>query len=155
MLKDPNNHLNRMARQLSALDPTRPAIGFTYVEGSRAFNTMRAHVLVAHEAVEADPRLQNSLMQVLFRKYFQEGRDLSTDEELVASAKEVGLSDAVIEAAVLRPSAELQRRVAEMIARTRRIRGVPHFTFPSGDEVSGSQPVEAFEEVLESCVTKA
>lgn len=160
MLRDPNNQFSRMAAMLNQeakkVDPANklnfPALEFRYHEGSRVFNTLRAHMLVAHDAVEADNALQNRLMEIMFRKYFAEGKDLNQTDELVACGLEAGISKEVIEDAIIKENPALKQKTLAGIAQARGIGGVPFFRFPNKQNVSGSQPIEVFEEILTDCV---
>jgi len=163
MLKDPNNqlcrlgqHLNREAAKIcnsGENSPPPPPVDFKYIEGSRVFNTMKCHMLVAHDAVEHDPKLQNHLMEVMFRKYFIEGKDLSINDELFDAAKECGISKEVVEDAVVKQNDSLAQKVKGQLASARGIRGVPYFKFPDGEVVNGSESIDTFQELLEACAS--
>eukprot|EP01079_Euglenida_sp_SAG-EU17-18_P002312 gene2312-3155_t len=85
MLKDPNNMLNVRGRPMG--------IEFNYHEGSRVFNTFSAH-RVMELALRNSVQTQNDLCEVLFRKYFKEGKDLSQISDLVDAAEEAASSPA-------------------------------------------------------------
>lgn len=157
MLRDPNNQFARMSAHLNqeakAIDPSTqyPPVEFRYIEGSRVFNSLRAHMLVAHDAVEADNALQNKLMEIMFRKYFAEGKDLGKTEELMACGQEAGISKEIIEDAIVKENLPLKQKTLAGIAQARGVGGVPFFRFPNKEVASGSQPIDVFQELLEDC----
>lgn len=120
-------------------------IEFVYHEGSRVFNTFNCHKLMAAAALNSVEQ-QNHLQEILFRKYFKEGKDLGQESELVAAATEAKMIEADAKAA-LQPDHPLGQAVKKELSHVR-VNGVPHFYFPNGRELSGGQPIEVFAEEL-------
>ncbi|MBK0422540.1 DsbA family oxidoreductase [Leucobacter sp. CSA2] len=109
-------------------------------------NTQRAHRIL-HLAKERG--LQQETLDRLFRAYFSEGADMSDPETLAALGAEAGLDPDEVLAAL--DSEEYGQAVQRDIMRARSlgINGVPFFLLDQKYGVSGAQPVEAFEGVLE------
>jgi predicted DsbA family dithiol-disulfide isomerase len=92
-------------------------------------------------------------MEIMFRRYFEEGADLSKSEELLLCIEEVGLS---VEDARKVLSEGTGGREVTVKARTwssKGVSGVPFFAFSKpGEELSGmsgAQPAETLAEVRE------
>lgn len=109
-------------------------------------NTLKAHALIAL-AGQADAAQQHAMARRLFAAYFQEGQDLTRDEVLATLAREAGLDDAAIDAAL--HDAEVAASVAALDADLRRqgVGGVPLFIIGRGGvnhaAVSGAQGTAA------------
>lgn len=138
-LLDPNNALKVRGRPLGA--------DFEYHEGSKVFNSLNGHRLAHYALVNHGVAAQNRLMETMFRKYFKEGRNLGVEAELLDSATEAGLDAAKVAAFLKSPDAT-EEVMAELEVSHASCNGVPHFTFPSGKQVSGGQEVAAFRNIL-------
>lgn len=109
-------------------------------------NTLKAHALIAL-AGQADAQRQHAMARRLFAAYFQEGQDLTQDAVLAALAREAGLEEAAIDAAL--HDAEVAASVAALDADLRRqgVGGVPLFVIGRGGvnhaAVSGAQGTAA------------
>ncbi|KAJ8906791.1 hypothetical protein NDN08_003277 [Rhodosorus marinus] len=123
---------------------------------SIVFNTTRSHMLVA-AASEDGYEVQNRLISLLFKSYFEKNINLDSQETLEAIAKEAKVSEGAImgwksgkfEDAV-------KRRTKQNTARG--MHGVPHFDIwaensSSPIELSGGQPPEAFQNVFKSLIS--
>ncbi|UYZ62701.1 DsbA family oxidoreductase [Hymenobacter weizhouensis] len=115
-------------------------------------NTFRAHRLI--HLAEAHGR-QDAMKERLLRAYFNEGRnidDLATLQELAADVQL-----AADEVAQLFTSDRYAQEVRhdEYQARQINVRGVPFFVFEDKYAVSGAQPAELFEEVLQKVWAEA
>ena len=158
MIRDPNHqlcrtghNLNREAEAIFANDKEHlpPPVEYRYIEGSRVFNTMKCHMLVAHPAVAENYKIQNKLMDVFFRKFFGEGKDLSVGNELYDAAKECNIPREVVEEAVVKRNPGLEQKVRGLLCCARGVRGIPYFKFPKGEVLNGSVSIDIFQEVLE------
>ena len=109
-------------------------------------NTLKAHALIAL-AGQTDAARQHAMARRLFAAYFQEGQDLTQDTVLAALAREAGLDEALIDAALHDP--EVAASVAQLDADLRRqgVSGVPLFVIGRGGvnhaAVSGAQGAAA------------
>lgn len=106
---------------------------------ARQPNTLRAHALIAAAQGEA----QQAIVERLFSAYFVEGADLTSREALAALARQAGLDDAAIRAALEDGDALERTRQAEVDARELGIGGVPFFVVDGKVGVSGAQGAEA------------
>jgi predicted DsbA family dithiol-disulfide isomerase len=138
MLQDPDNALNQRGRPIG--------IEFNYFEGSKVFNTLDPHKVMAFAHQKGGIALQNQLQEVLFRKYFKEGRNLGDRVELLDAAREAGLAEsdvtAILDAGASHPLHS--QVVREVQSAQSRISGVPHFIFSNGEEISGGESVGRF-----------
>jgi predicted DsbA family dithiol-disulfide isomerase len=106
---------------------------------SRQPNTRRAHALVAAAPDEAT---QQAVVERMFRAYFIEGADLSSQDVLAALAGEAGLSQAQVEQAFDEASlAHIAQADAE--ARQLGVSGVPFFVIDGKLAASGAQGADA------------
>ncbi|HMN84095.1 MAG TPA: DsbA family oxidoreductase [Burkholderiaceae bacterium] len=99
-------------------------------------NTLKPHVLMQ---AAGERGVQPRMAEKLFTAYFLEGRDLTDDAVLAQIAREAGLDDATITAALT------DERLREIIAgqdeeaREAGVSGVPFFIFDQRLAVSGAQ----------------
>uniref|UniRef100_A0A7S2ZQQ1 DSBA-like thioredoxin domain-containing protein n=1 Tax=Rhodosorus marinus TaxID=101924 RepID=A0A7S2ZQQ1_9RHOD len=125
-------------------------------EKSIVFNTAQSHMLVA-AASEDGYAVQNRLISLLFKSYFEENMNLDSQETLEAIAKEAKVSEGSIKAWKNGNFEDaVKRRTMQNYARG--IHGVPHFDIwaensSSPIELSGGQPPEAFQSVFKSLVS--
>jgi predicted DsbA family dithiol-disulfide isomerase len=144
MLRDPNNRLNQRGRPMG--------VEFVYHTDSKVFNSRMAHQLLGFARNLGGAPLQNSLQEILFRRYFKDGEDLGRLEALAAAAAEASISPqdfARYQATLDTKSAESAELDRELAASHSTCTGVPHFTFPSGKEISGGEAVSVFARVLQ------
>ena len=135
------------------LDRAAIKVGITFNKQRRIIRTADSHRLVEWCKVTA-PQKQDSLVEALFKAYFEEGKDLSQRAELVACADASGLDGAA--AGALIDSQEFVREVeTKATSWSRRgVSGVPFFLIHpasgSGQPVtfSGAQPSEVIAEAL-------
>ncbi|GCE10747.1 DsbA family oxidoreductase [Tengunoibacter tsumagoiensis] len=117
-----------------------------HLENAKVANTFDAHRLI-HLA--AHHGLQDQQKERLLKAYFTEGEAVGDLETLVKLGTEIGLdADEVRE--TLQGSAYTDEVKADIRrARDFGIQGVPFFAIDETYGVSGAQPVEVFEQVLE------
>eukprot|EP01063_Lacrimia_lanifica_P017728 TRINITY_DN24749_c0_g1_i1.p2 TRINITY_DN24749_c0_g1~~TRINITY_DN24749_c0_g1_i1.p2 ORF type:complete len:156 (+),score=53.72 TRINITY_DN24749_c0_g1_i1:233-700(+) len=141
MMRDPNNMLNRRGRPMG--------IAFNYEDGCKVFNTFDLHRMLAW-AGTVSPATQNALQEVFFRKYFKECRNLGDNAEVLASCVEAGLPEADARDMIASKRYAEETQVELLHSRTV-VSGVPHFSFPSGNVISGGESVETFAAHLAEC----
>ncbi|MEB4613955.1 DsbA family oxidoreductase [Leucobacter sp. M11] len=114
-------------------------------------NTLRAH-RVLHLAKAQG--LQHEAVERLLAAYFEEGRNLASDDELAALGAEVGLAEADVRAALQDPATA--EAVQDDITRARMlgISGVPFYLLESKYGVSGAQSPESFVSVFEQVLER-
>ncbi|WP_045689990.1 DsbA family oxidoreductase [Hymenobacter sp. AT01-02] len=109
-------------------------------------NTFRAHRLV-HLADQHGR--QDAAKERLFKAYLEEGQDINDEATLSRLADELGLPATQVEHLFASDDFTQQVRYDEYEARQIGVRGVPYFVFDDKYAVSGAQPAELFQEVLE------
>jgi predicted DsbA family dithiol-disulfide isomerase len=97
-----------------------------------------------HELIYAskETALTDDLIEALFKAFFIDGKDLSKKENIGQIAREVGMSDEVIHAAI--ESDDYADQVSEDLEESQRIgiRGVPFYVLNDEIGLSGAQPPE-------------
>ena len=144
-LTDPNGDLVVRGREIG--------LKMDYMPGSKTGNTFDAHRLL-HFAETRGHAMQDTVHEILFRKYFAEG--LSPGEHAV-------LADTAVEANFLSKdeamtflkSEQFAAEVREGLKLTQRekVSGVPFFKFPGNVKLSGAQEIKKFIVVLEATKT--
>jgi predicted DsbA family dithiol-disulfide isomerase len=113
-------------------------------------NTLKAHQLIQ---LAKSQSLGDAAEEALFKAYFIEGKDLNDENELCRIAEGIGISGHEI-SSVLKTQAyvdEIKREQFE--AQQLLVRGVPFFLFNDQYAISGAQPVETFESVIQQILT--
>jgi predicted DsbA family dithiol-disulfide isomerase len=115
-------------------------------------NTADAHRLVlwAQEQDRGD-----EMATALFRAYFSEGRNVSDAEVLVDCATEVGFDTTEAQDLLESDTYADEVRESQRQAQRRGITGVPCYVFDDTHAVTGAQPVEVFEEALDTLQAEA
>jgi predicted DsbA family dithiol-disulfide isomerase len=109
-------------------------------------NTMNVHRLVL---LASEHGLGKAMALALYKSYFSEACDVTNPHELERIAVKLGLDAATVQAMF---SSDMYRddvRSSQLEAQRLGISGVPFFIFDQKFAVSGAQPVEVFEQVLE------
>lgn len=110
-------------------------------------NTFDAHRVFQ---LAKEKGLGNEYFNRFYRAHFVDGLNIEDKEVIFNLAQEVGLDDEEVKD-VLDDTTEFEDRVEENInqAASIGVQGVPFFVFDEKYGVSGAQPVELFENVLE------
>jgi predicted DsbA family dithiol-disulfide isomerase len=120
-------------------------IAFRFDRITRAPSTLDAHRVIAWAEPEG---LQTRTAMALFRRYFEEGEDISDPAVLSAAAGEAGLDGAVI-ATLLAGDADRERVRAEAdAARAMGVTGVPTFLLGGRYAIVGAQPPEFWADLI-------
>lgn len=120
------------------------AVGFTFGERSRVWNTFDAHRLL-HWAYLQDIAKQRALKHALLRSYHGEGRNPSSKDVLLELTQEVGL-DGTAARNVL--ESDTYTREAEQFWIGNGINAVPAVIINDQHLISGGQSPEVFEQAL-------
>ena len=120
-------------------------IEFRFDRIDRAPNTLDAHRLIRWATPEG---LQTRTAMVLFRRYFEEGEDISDAGVLTAAAAEVGLDAAAIARLLAGDTDRDAVRGEARAAAELGISGVPTFIVGGRYAVSGAQPPEVWSRLL-------
>ncbi|CAE6733679.1 DsbA family oxidoreductase [Paraburkholderia haematera] len=128
------------------------SVGFTFGARTHVYNTFDAHRLMHWAGIQGK---QLPLKLALLRAYHSEGKDPSNHEVLVEAAQSVGL-DAAQANEVLRSGVYADEvRAEEREYQAKGIQSVPAIIFNGRYLVSGGQPVETFEQVIEQILAEA
>jgi predicted DsbA family dithiol-disulfide isomerase len=112
---------------------------------ARAINSLDAHRVLRWAEAEG---VQHALAGVLFRRYFEDGWDLSDHGRLAAAAGEAGMDPAVA-ARLLEGEADRDAVRAEaQAAAGMGVTGVPTFILGGRYAVSGAQPPEVWVKLI-------
>lgn len=139
----PVEQLEGMLRQVVQV---AESVGLSYdFDALKHTNTFKAHRIL-HAAKESGRQLE--LVERLFSAYFEQGRHLGRDEELVSLAAEAGVDPERVSAVLA--GDEYHDEVTADIAKAREygITGVPFFVVNDTYGVSGAQDSAVFEQVL-------
>lgn len=139
----PADQVERMLDQMTKLAADE---GLAYdFDALRHTKTLKAHQVLHLAKTEG---IQLAVVERLFRAYFEEGRHLGRDDELVALAAEAGL-DPDKTRAVLDQDAYADAVQADIAqARAFGIQGVPFYVIDDKYGVSGAQQPETFAAAL-------
>ena len=121
-------------------------IDFSFDKIARTPNTIDSHRLI-HWAGEAG--LQDAVVEVLFRRYFEEGADIGDREALVAIGAEAGLDGDDLRARFERGDDAELVAAQDVNARQMGVSGVPYFIIGGKYAVTGAQDPSVFLQVLD------
>lgn len=119
---------------------TQAGIAFDFERIALQPNTRDAHRLIAWAQTRGDA---TALVERLFRAYFAEGADLTSRATLEALARDAGLGDDAIRAALDDGDALERARRGDEEARGLGVGGVPFFVVDGRIGVSGAQGADA------------
>jgi predicted DsbA family dithiol-disulfide isomerase len=137
------------ARNGEAIRARGAELGFVFDLGRRrrVYNTFDAHRLLHWAGLQGRPE-QLALKQALLRACFTEGRDVSSQRELVQVAEQSGLDGARAREILAAADYATEVRAQERFYAAQGIRAVPSVILDRRLLVQGGQPVETFERAL-------
>ena len=118
---------------------TELGIDFNFEDMKVSPNTLDAHRVILWAGGQG-PKIQNRLVDALFRVFFLEGGNIGLDEVLVKAAEEAGMDRTIV--AQLLKGDDDKDRVSDEIEHARKmgIQGVPCFIVDNKFAVMGAQP---------------
>jgi len=127
---------------------------FNFAAINKMPNTFLGHRLMVFAEESRGPAAQHLLADVLFRAYFQEGRDVGDLQTLVQAAAEAGLDAHAAEAWLAGDAGK--DRVQEELDRAVElgIQGVPSFVLGGVFPIPGAQTVEVMTTFIERAKTR-
>ena len=138
----------QIRRNQAAIRERGEAVGFSFGERTRVWNTFDAHRLLHWAGVEGQAGAQRALKHALLRAYHGEGRNPSDREVLLECAQQAGL-DPARAAEVLQDDAFAQEvRQAEAFWQQAGISSVPSIVVDRRHLIQGGQPPEVFVQAL-------
>jgi predicted DsbA family dithiol-disulfide isomerase len=128
------------------------AINYNFDAIKIAPNTMNAHRLIRW-AAQAGPGMQNKVVDLLFKSFFEEGRDIGSAPVLIEIAKEAGMDASIVE--TLLPTDAEEAGVVGEIATSKQmgIAGVPCFIIDQKYAVSGAQMPDILADAIRGAAT--
>ncbi len=130
------------------------AVGFSFGERSRVWNTFDAHRLL-HWAGLQNGDKQRALKHALLRAYHGQGRNPAATEVLIELAQEVGLDVAAARSILESDAFTNEVREAEQFWIRNGINSVPAVIIDGKHLISGGQPPEVFEQALRKISSEA
>jgi predicted DsbA family dithiol-disulfide isomerase len=114
-------------------------------------NTMNAHRLIRW-AAQAGPGIQNKAVDLLFKAYFEDGKDIGDAAVLTDIAKSAGMDEAIV--TTLLPTDAEEAGVIGEIAQAKQlgINGVPCFIIDQKYAVSGAQTPDILADAIRNAV---
>ncbi len=127
------------------------AVGFTFGDRSRIWNTFHAHRLLmwaADQDALTGKSQQRALKHALLRAYHTEGRDPADPDVLSELVREVGLDSVGAEKVIHSPMYTNEVRHAEQFWHENGINAVPSIIINDRHLIQGGQPAEVFENAI-------
>ncbi|QYZ71082.1 DsbA family oxidoreductase [Neotabrizicola shimadae] len=139
-----HDRLREVARKAGVdLDPDVP---------KRIPNTLDAHRLIHWAGLEGR---QSAAVGTLFRAYWREGRDIGNPAVLADIGAAIGMDRAAV-VRLLASDADVDETLArEDHARQRGVRAVPTFVIADRHVVSGAQPHDLWQQVIDDLVAQS
>lgn len=126
-------------------------ITFNFDRIERTPNTFDSHRLIRWAASAG---CQNEMVDILFRRYFEDGEDIGDRKVLVDAAREAGMDHELVAYLLIHDKdAELIRH-EDRTAREMGISGVPTFLFEQAYAVMGAQEVEGYVRCIDKVAAK-
>ncbi|MEM7269820.1 MAG: DsbA family oxidoreductase [Pseudomonadota bacterium] len=118
----------------------------------RTPNTFDAHRLIRWSRTTGQ---QTALVHQLFIRYFEKGEDISDRDLLLDVAESVGMDRDLVQGLFDRDADRELLQTEETAAREIGVNGVPTFIVANKHVVTGAQPPELWETVLDELATQA
>jgi predicted DsbA family dithiol-disulfide isomerase len=126
-------------------------IEFRFDRMTRSPNTVNAHRLIL---LAAGQGIEWEMVHKLFEEHFTEGTNLSDADSLVEAAVELGLDADLVREFLDGAEGQAEVFESQQVAEQLGISGVPFFIFDSRLAVSGAQPAEVFQQVLDRVISE-
>ncbi|CAI6335022.1 unnamed protein product [Periconia digitata] len=124
------------------------AEGIDFKYGGRTGNTRDSHRLV-QLGKQKGPQMQTRVIEELFAAYFENEKDITSQDVLVEAAVKAGLDKAEVQDWLSngKGGPAVDKEVQDAYAKN--IHGVPNFTVNDSEEVGGAQDPSAFVQIFE------
>lgn len=127
-------------------------LNFDYSKQSVMPNTLDSHRLIQFAKKYGK---QAALKEALMKAYFEQGVDLSKNENLVNIAVDNGLDRKEIQTFLASDAGANEIKQMELLSQQRGVSGVPFYIINGKYGVSGAQPIDAFVEILTEVAAEA
>lgn len=114
-------------------------IAFRFEKIERSPNTLDSHRLIRWAGTAG---CQNEMVDILFRRYFEDGEDIGSHDVLADAATEAGMDADIVRDLLLKDADKELIRQEDMLARQMGISGVPSFVVNSKWVMVGAQEPE-------------
>ena len=111
----------------------------------RTPNTIDAHRVIHWAGIEGR---QNSIIDRLFKAYFQEGRDISEHSVLTRIASAAGMDQDVVRNLLKSDADKEDIKARDTDARKRGIQGVPAFVVANEYVIQGAQTIDIWDNII-------
>jgi len=138
----------QIAQNQAAIRARGEAVGFSFGERRRIWNTFDAHRLLHWAGVEGLPGQQRALKHALLQAYHGEGRNPGAHDVLLDLAQAVGLDPERARQVLASEEFGIDVRQAESFWQRAGIHSVPAVIVNERHLISGGQPPEVFERAL-------
>ena len=131
----------------SNIDKTATETGLSLNFGGikRTPNTIDAHRVIHWAGIEGR---QNSIIDRLFKAYFQEGRDISEHSVLTRIASAAGMDQDVVRSLLKSDADKEDIKARDTDARKRGIQGVPAFVVANEYVIQGAQTIDIWDNII-------
>ena len=131
----------------SNIDKTATETGLSLNFGGikRTPNTIDAHRLIHWAGIEGR---QNSIIDRLFKAYFQEGQDISEHSVLTRIASAAGMDQDVVRNLLKSDADKEDIKARDTDARKRGIQGVPAFVVANEYVIQGAQTIDIWDNII-------
>lgn len=124
-------------------------IGFAFDRIRRTPNTVKAHRVIA----AAEGKVQDAVVEALFRAYFEDGLDLSADQPLIDVAVGAGLDAELAREVVEADDGDEGVHADNALAHAMGVSGVPCFVLDGRYAIAGAQEPEVFRRLFDGIRT--
>lgn len=141
----------QIAETQEAIRERGASVGFEFGPRTHVYNTFDAHRLLHWAGIKGE---QLPLKLALLRAYHSEGKDTSDHDVLIEAAQSVGLDAAEAREVLQNGNYAAEVRAQERNNAAMNIQSVPAIIFNRRYLVSGGQPVETFEQVIQQILAE-
>lgn len=120
-------------------------LSFNFDKQEISPNTRNAHRIIRYSKSEGKQPL---VKEAFLKAYFEEGMDLTKNENLVAIASKAGLDPLKVSSLLNSDEGVVEVELEERNNALRGISGVPYFIINNKYGVSGAQPTDVFKQAL-------
>lgn len=139
-------------RNAEAIRARGQAVGFTFNQRGRTWNTFDAHRLLHWAGLEGR---QRELKHALLKAYFTDGESPASHDVLAGAAAAVGLDESRARAVLEGGEFAAEVREREAFYRRQGIQAVPSVVIDNRHLIQGGQPAEVFEQALRQIAAEA
>lgn len=126
-------------------------IDFRFDKIERSPNTLDSHRLIRWAGTAG---CQNEMVDILFRRYFEDGEDIGSHDVLIEAAAEAGMDTDIVADLLMKDADKELISQEDALARQMGIQGVPSFVVNSQWVMVGAQEPEALVKMFNKLLAK-